>query len=99
MIMESLVTRHKCKIFSILLKRLITRSQHMSSNTSESMNPEATSGPYQDDRKRVQETVYYMASRLRAASIQIYNSEKNKQEWMYSIFSKELVIKFISSFY
>lgn len=58
------------------------------------MSDQPTSGPYQEDRKEIQETIYYMASRFLAASVNILNAKKDKQTWMYPLLLIELVKHF-----
>lgn len=59
------------------------------------MHSHTTTGPYQEDRKQIQEVIYYMTSRLRAASIHILNSGNVKKNWMDDILSIELVMYLI----
>lgn len=56
------------------------------------MSDQPTSGPYQKDRKQIPDVIYYMASRLRAASIKILNAKKDTKKWMYPLFLSELVM-------
>jgi hypothetical protein len=54
------------------------------------------SGPYQSDPRKIQEVIFYCASRLRAIVIDLTKEENNyKRSWKQRLFLQELVNLFL----